>query len=235
MLCKGPGFQGPESCKAFFYPARVEVGLWHSAGLCCCCCCQVASVVSDSVRPHTWQPTRLPHPWDSPDKNTGVDCHFLLQCMKVKSESEVPQLCPTLPKPMDYSHGIFQARVLEWVAIAFSAGLCMHCNFEYLLGSVDLSWLFSSKESTWQFTRVHPKASIPTLKPSTTQEPTRCRARQTMLILQQHRNTALSSKLQVAQTHAKPIDTPKLNTGHFIALQREEIQLQPQALLIRKL
>ena len=51
---------------------------------CCCCCGQVASVVSDSVRPHRRQPTRLPHPWDSPGKNTGVGCHFLLQCMKVK-------------------------------------------------------------------------------------------------------------------------------------------------------
>ena len=78
------------------------------------------------MRPHRWQPTRLPHPWDSPGKNTGVDCHFLLQCMKVKSESEVAQSCPTLSDPMDYSlpgsfiHGIFQARVLEWGAIAFS-------------------------------------------------------------------------------------------------------------------
>ena len=82
--------------------------------------------MSDSVRPHRWQPTRLPHPWDSPGKNTGVGCHFLLQCMKVKSESEVAQSCPTLRDPMDYSlpgssiHGIFQARVLEWVAISFS-------------------------------------------------------------------------------------------------------------------
>ena len=82
--------------------------------------------MSDSVRPHRLQPTRLPHPWDSPGKNTGVGCHFLLQCMKVKSESEVAQLCPTLSDPMDYSppgssiHGIFQARVLEWGAIAFS-------------------------------------------------------------------------------------------------------------------
>ena len=72
------------------------------------------------------QPTRLPHPWDSPGKNTGVGCHFLLQCRKVKSESEVAQSCPTLRDPMDCSlpgssiHGIFQARVLEWVAIAFS-------------------------------------------------------------------------------------------------------------------
>ena len=80
----------------------------------------------DPVRPHRRQPTRLPHPWDSPGKNTGVGCHFLLQCMKVKSESEVAQPCPTLSDPMDYSlpgssvHGIFQARVLEWGAIAFS-------------------------------------------------------------------------------------------------------------------
>ena len=50
----------------------------------CCCCCQVASVVSDSVQPHRWQPTRVPHPWDSPSKNTGVGCHFLLQSMQVK-------------------------------------------------------------------------------------------------------------------------------------------------------
>ena len=94
----------------------------------CCCCCrrQVASVMSDSVRPHRQQPTRLPRPWDSPGKNTGVGCHFLLQCMKVKGESEVAQSCLTLSDPMDCSlpgssvHGIFQARVLEWGAIAFS-------------------------------------------------------------------------------------------------------------------
>src|SRR5574340_1198107 len=89
-------------------------------------CCG-ASVVSDSVQPHRRQPTRLRRPWDSPGKNTGVGCHFLLQCMKVKSESEVAQSCPTLLDPMDCSlpgssaHGIFQARVLEWGAIAFSS------------------------------------------------------------------------------------------------------------------
>ena len=82
--------------------------------------------MSDSMRPHRWQPTRLPHPWDSPGKNTGVGCHFLLQCRKVKSESEVAQSCPTLSDPMDCSppgssvHGIFQARVLEWGAISMS-------------------------------------------------------------------------------------------------------------------
>ena len=82
--------------------------------------------MSDFVRPHRPQPTRLPRPWDSPGKNTGVGCHFLLQCRKVKRESEVAQSCPTLSDPMDCSlpgssiHGIFQARVLEWGAIAFS-------------------------------------------------------------------------------------------------------------------
>ena len=75
------------------------------------------------MQPHRRQPTRLPCPWDSPGKNTGVGCHFLLQCMKVRSESEVTQSCPTLSHRMDCSlpgssvHGIFQARVLEWGAI----------------------------------------------------------------------------------------------------------------------
>ena len=79
-----------------------------------------------TLRPHRRQPTRLPCPWDSPGKNTGVGCHFLLQCMRVKSESEVAQLCLTPSDSMDCSlpgssvHGIFQARVLEWGAIAFS-------------------------------------------------------------------------------------------------------------------
>ena len=94
--------------------------------------------MSDSERPHRWQPTRLLCPWDSPGKNTGVGCHFLLQCIKVKSESEVAQSCPTLSDPMDCSlpgfsiQGIFQARVLEWSAIAFST-LVFYCtNIQYL-------------------------------------------------------------------------------------------------------
>ena len=80
------------------------------------------------MRPHRWQPTRLPHPWDSPGKNTGVGCHFLLQCMIVKSESEVAQSSPTLSNSMDCSppgssiHEIFQARVLKWFAIPFYSG-----------------------------------------------------------------------------------------------------------------
>ena len=91
--------------------------------------------MSNSVQPHRWQPTRLSHPWDSPGKNTGVSCHFLLQCMKVKSESEVAHPRPTLSNPMDCGlpgssiHGIFQARVLEWDAIAFSDILRMlYCS-----------------------------------------------------------------------------------------------------------
>ena len=81
--------------------------------------------MSNSMRPHRWQPTRLHCPWDSPGNNTGLGCHFLLQCVKVKSQSEVTQSCPTLSDSKDCSllgfsiHGIFQAKVLEWGAIAF--------------------------------------------------------------------------------------------------------------------
>ena len=93
-----------------------------------------AAAVSDSVRPQRQQPTRLPHPWDSPGKSTGVGCHFLLQCMKVKSESEVVQSYPTLSDTMDCSlpgssvHRILQARVLEWGAIAFSKDKSKICK-----------------------------------------------------------------------------------------------------------
>ena len=106
------------------------------------CCCSVTSVVSDSMWPHRWQPARLSHPWDSPGKNTGVGCHFLLKGMKVKGESEVAQSCLTLSDPMDCSppgssvHGIFQARVLEWGAIAFSV-----TNLDSILKSRDITLL----------------------------------------------------------------------------------------------
>ena len=79
----------------------------------------ITSVMSNSVQPHRRQPTRLPHPWDSPGKNTGVGCHFLLQCMKVKSESEVAQSCPTLIDPMDCS--------LPWDFPGKSTGVGCHC------------------------------------------------------------------------------------------------------------
>ena len=126
--------------------AMEQLSLWATTNepvLCCCCC--VASVVSDSVRPHRRQPTRLPRPWDSPSKNTGVGCHCLLwnlcsrgqelQLLKPLSsrtravqheEAKVAQLCLTFSDPMNCSlpgssvHGILQARLLEWVAVPFS-------------------------------------------------------------------------------------------------------------------
>ena len=113
--------------------------------------------MSDSVQPHRWQPTRLACPWDSPGKNTGVGCHFLLQCMKVKSESEDAQSCPTLSNPIGCSlpgstiHGIFQARVLEWGAIAFSEG---SLGSQYIVAKggwdLDTSTLVTSV-SLWQW------------------------------------------------------------------------------------
>ena len=93
--------------------------------------------MSNSVWPQRCQPTRFPCPWDSPGENTGVGCHFLLQCIKVKSESEVTQSCPTPRDPMDCRppgssiHGICQARVLEWVAIAFSRSVYTPKYFFY--------------------------------------------------------------------------------------------------------
>ena len=100
------------------------------------------------MRPHRRQPTRLPRPWDSPGKNTGVGCHFLLQCMTVKSQSEVAQSCPTLSDPMDYSlpgssvHGIFQAGVLEWGAIAFSCRTCRSAKYSQSNGPFWTLWEF---------------------------------------------------------------------------------------------
>src|SRR5574341_883409 len=97
--------------------------------------------MSDSVRPHRRQPTRPRSPWGSLGKNTGVGCHVLLQCMKVKCESEVAQSCPTLSDPMDCSlpgssvHEIFQARVLEWGAIAFSHIYSQACLNHCLLAT----------------------------------------------------------------------------------------------------
>ena len=95
--------------------------------------------MSHSVRPQRRQPTRLPRPWDSPGKNTGVGCHFLLQCMKVKSESEVAQLRPTPATPWTSAYqappsmGFFQARVLEWGAIAFSRLLTRYILFQFVI------------------------------------------------------------------------------------------------------
>ena len=121
--------------------------------------------MSDSVRPHRWKPTMLLYPWDSPGKNTGVGCHVLLQCMKVKSESEIAQLCLTLSDPMDCCpprssiHGIFQTRVLEWGAIAFFEGI-LNAPSELILTLV-VGWL---KRETWSLTfRIKSSADRPRL------------------------------------------------------------------------
>ena len=102
-----------------------------------------------TLRPHRRQPTRHPRPWDSPGKDTGGGCHFLLQCIKVKSESEVAQSCPTLCDPMDCSvpgsslHGILRARVLEWVAIFLLQGILSFTSILPLSVSSSLHLSFS--------------------------------------------------------------------------------------------
>ena len=118
------------------YCRQILYCLSHQGSLFTAAAAKSLQVMSDSVRPHRQQPTRLPRPWDSPGKNTGVGCHFLLQCMKVKSERKVAQSCLTLRDPMDRSlqgssvHGIFQARVLEWGAIAFSGLFTSPAKFQ---------------------------------------------------------------------------------------------------------
>ena len=130
--------------------------------------------MSDSVQPHRRQPTTLPHPWDSPGKNTGVGCRFLLQCMKLKSEREAAQSFPTLSDPVVCSlpgssvHGIFQARVLEWGAIAFSEEslrdlvktrdfrLCISKQIAPLPALIFLScYLFSTEKPEGAWARLH--------------------------------------------------------------------------------
>ena len=132
--------------------------------------------MSYSVRPHRCQPTRLPHPWDSPGNNTGVGFHFLLQCTKVKSESEVAQLCPTPSDPMDCSlpgssvHGIFQARVLEWVSIAFS-NMLSRLVITFLPRSKRLliSWLQSPSAVILEPSKIK-SATVSTVSPSISHE-----------------------------------------------------------------
>ena len=119
--------------------------------------------MSDSVRPHRWQATRLPRPWDSPGKNTRVGCHFLLQCMKVKSESEIAQSCPTLSNPMDCSlpgssiHGIFQARVMGYNllnkirtrdTLGGSFTLGTHCSCRHMVSSQSSRYLIQQHHTT---------------------------------------------------------------------------------------
>ena len=114
--------------------------------------------------PHRRQPTRLPCPWDSPGKNTGVGCHFFLQCMKVKSEREVAQSCLTLHDPMDYSspgssiHGIFQARVPEWIALLLCTSLWDECNCAVVWAFFSFAFLWDWNEN-WPFPVLWPLLS----------------------------------------------------------------------------
>ena len=161
--------------------------------------------MSDSVRPHRQQPTRLPRPWDSPGKNTGVGCHFLLQCMKVKSESEVTQSWLTLSDPMNCGllcssiHGIFQARVLEWVAISFSRGSSWPRDWtqvSHLAGRSFIVW--ASREAL---------GDVPFLI--------------SLLIKMRSRKlTCLSTLIRDANTYSKQVGTP-------LGLQRESPKPEP--------
>ena len=106
--------------------------------------------MSDSVEPHRWQPTRLPCPWDSPGRNTGVGCHFLLQCMKVKSEREVAQSCPTLVTPWTAAHQALPSmgfsRQEYWSGVPLPSPIkpCSHTLFLNLsFISKNLCYLFS--------------------------------------------------------------------------------------------
>ena len=126
--------------------------LWLSVTVDCFLAAAAKSLQScPTLRPQRRQPTRLPRPLDSPGWNTGVGCHFLLQCMKVKSESEVAQSCPILSDPMacsppgSHAHGIFQARVLERGAIAFSKTVSLDfCNFRWWV-----QWSFCGLALGW--------------------------------------------------------------------------------------
>ena len=92
--------------------------------------------MSDSSRPLRRQPTRLPHPWDSPGKNTGVGCHFLLHCMKVNSESEDAQSCPTLVTPWMQPTRLLQ----PWDFPGKSTGVGCHyllCQWAYVRKMID--------------------------------------------------------------------------------------------------
>ena len=129
--------------------------------------------MSDSVRPHRRHPTRLPHPWDSPGKNSGVGCHVLLQCTKVKSESEVAQSCPTLVTPWTAAHqappSMGFSRQKYWSGVPLpSPKSCLQSDyFHFLWGcpmnSMDSCWSFPQKqlkillESTCSYTSGHNK------------------------------------------------------------------------------
>ena len=104
----------------------------------CCCCCSVASVMSDSVRPHRWQPARLPHPWDSPDKNTGVGCHFLLQGWLYNG----PQRYQVLPGKC-YLQSVQLLKLLSRIWLFAAPGTAAHQAFLSIINSQSLLKLMS--------------------------------------------------------------------------------------------
>ena len=156
--------RSPESPPVLSLQLRFQDPTFQLFLYCYCCCC-ITSVVSDSVRPHRRQPTRLCRPWDSPGKNTGGGCHFLLQCIKVKSEREVVRSSPTLSDLMDCSppgssaHGIFQPRVLEWVAIGTTV-LQLYCFDKHNPGQFQLSTYTRNAESSWSGSPGHMSSLI---------------------------------------------------------------------------
>ena len=118
--------------------------------------------MSDSVRSHRRQPSRLPRPWDSPGKNTGVGCHFLLQCMKVQRESAVAQSCLTLSDPMDCSlpgpsiHGIFPGK---------STGVGCHCLvLKFILWGLKRVWGLGHPAGTSQSFSYNVLLTMPSMK-----------------------------------------------------------------------
>ena len=111
----------------------------------CCCCRQVASVMFDSVRPHRWQPTRLPRPWDSPGKNTGVGCHFLLQCMNEKWKWSHSVVSDSLQH-----HGLQPTRLLRpWDFPGKSTGVGCHCLLHRRDICADNYWYKYRSMSWW--------------------------------------------------------------------------------------
>ena len=126
MLCFGVYHlslpQNPGCKRSGNWALFVHCKTYSTSNSACCCCCQVTSVVSDSVRPFKQQPTRLRRPWDSPGKNTEVGCHFLLQCMKVKSESR------SVVSDSSQPHGLQPTRLLRpWDIPGKSTGVGCHC------------------------------------------------------------------------------------------------------------
>ena len=189
------------------------------------------------MRPHRWQPTRLPHPWDSPGKNTGVGCHFLLQCMQVKSESEVAQLCPTLSDLMDWSlpgssvQGIFQARVLEWGAIAFSNRTPVESKTTQSVQSLSRVRLFATPWTAARQASLSITNSRSSLKPMSTESVRP--SSQKLLVLKKypqasflsHPTCGKRSSLGASQSPSSKTSLHPFSSGAHLPLEGSHIQL----------